>query len=259
MLQSGTSAPLVNVSRTPSSGTGAPAKPSQIRCAFRHEPPGAGGTRSRTRAFVPLTKMDIPSVSTPAAAFVAGLATSLHCAGMCGPLACAIRAKPAQYHIGRLISYTAVGALLGGVGWSVRAVLDGNFARFVPWLLAAVLVIIGFGLDKKIPQPRFVSRILFRVKLSKTLGWLTPLLPCGPLWLMFGVAILAGTWLSGAALLASFAAGTIPLYALLQTGMLKLQSRGPTPWLPRFQQALALTAAALLVWRAMLPSHDCCH
>ena len=73
------------------------------------------------------------------------------------------------------------------------------------------------------------------------------------------VAILAGTWLSGAALLGSFAAGTIPLYALLQTGMLKLQSRGPTPWLPRFQQALAFTAAALLVWRAMLPGHDCCH
>jgi uncharacterized protein len=200
--------------------------------------------------------MDISSVSTPAAAFIAGLATSLHCVGMCGPLACAVRAKPLRYHATRFISYTMVGALLGGVGWSVRSVLD---ARFVPWLLAVVLVLIGFGLDRKIPQPVFVSRLLLRVRLSHTLGWLTPLLPCGPLWLMFGVAILAGTALSGATLLGSFAAGTIPLYALIQTGVLKLQSRGPTPWLPRIQQSLALIAAALLVWRAMLSGHDCCH
>jgi hypothetical protein len=122
-----------------------------------------------------------------------------------------------------------------------------------------VLVVIGFGWDKKIPQPQFISRLLVRVKLSQTLGWLTPLLPCGPLWLMFGVAIVAGSWLSGALLLGSFAAGTIPLYALLQAGVLRLQARGPVPWLPRVQQALALTAAALLVWRAMLPGHDCCH
>ena len=203
--------------------------------------------------------MDIPSVSTPAAAFVAGLATSLHCAGMCGPLACAVRARPTTYHSTRFVSYTVVGALLGGVGWSVRSVLDGNFAHFVPWLLAAVLVVIGFGLDRKIPQPKFVSGILLKVRLSNTLGWLTPLLPCGPLWLMFGVAILAGTWISGAMLLGSFAAGTVPLYALIQAGIFKLQSRGPSPWIPRIQQTLALTAAALLVWRATLPGHDCCH
>ena len=202
--------------------------------------------------------MDASAISTPLAAFVAGLATSLHCAGMCGPLACAVRCKPASYHASRIVSYTIVGALLGGVGWSVQEFLDGDLAKFVPWVLAAVLVLVGFGLDKRIPQPRFVARFLVRVRLSKTLGFLTPFLPCGPLWLMFGVAILAGTALAGAILLASFAAGTVPLYWLLQAGLLKLQSTSRAAWVPRVQQFLAFTAAALLVWRAMAPGHSCC-
>lgn len=202
--------------------------------------------------------MDVSAITTPLAAFAAGLATSLHCAGMCGPLACAVRCKPAGYHASRIVSYTIAGALLGGVGWSVQEFLDGDLARFVPWVLAAVLVLVGFGLDKRIPQPRFFARFLVRVRLSRTLGFLTPLLPCGPLWLMFGVAILAGTALAGATLLASFAAGTIPLYWLLQAGMLKLQSTSRATWVPRVQQFLALAAAALLVWRAMAPAHSCC-
>jgi uncharacterized protein len=204
--------------------------------------------------------MDASTISTPLAAFVAGLATSLHCAAMCGPLACAVRCKPASYHLTRIASYSLAGAILGGVGWTIRGYFDGHLAHLVPWILAAVLVMIGFGLDKRIPQPRFLSRLLLRVRLSRTLGWLTPLLPCGPLWLMFGVAILTGSWLSGAMLLASFAAGTVPLYWLLQAGVWKLQQRGPTPWLPRMQQLLALAAAATLVWRTVLIDQGgCCH
>jgi uncharacterized protein len=196
--------------------------------------------------------------STPIAAFAAGLATSLHCAGMCGPLACAVRAKPLAYHLSRLISYALAGALLGGVGWSFRSMLDENLSRSVPWVLAGVLVLVGFGLDKRIPQPPAFARLFARVRLSRTLGFLTPLLPCGPMWLMFGVAVLTGSVGRGGLLLGSFAAGTIPLYALLQAGAFKLQQRGGGAWLPRIQRALALAAAALLVWRAMLPDHDCC-
>jgi uncharacterized protein len=202
--------------------------------------------------------MDASALTSPMAAFVAGLATSLHCAAMCGPLACAVRCKPVNYHGTRLAAYTAAGALLGGVGWSVRGYFDGHAAHWVPWLLAAVLVIIGFGWDKRIPQPRFISRILIRARLNRALGWLTPLLPCGPLWLMYGVAILSGSALSGALLLGSFAVGTIPLFLLLQAGIWKLQQRGSAAWLPRAQQFFALGAAALLVWRTILIDQGGC-
>ena len=33
--------------------------------------------------------MEMPEITGPMAALMAGLVTSLHCAGMCGPLACA--------------------------------------------------------------------------------------------------------------------------------------------------------------------------
>lgn len=201
--------------------------------------------------------MDLSAATTPLAAFVAGLVTSLHCAGMCGPLACAMRVQPANYHASRLISYTVTGALLGAIGQSARAVLDSNFARFVPWTLAIILVLVAFGLDKRIPQPRFISRLLLRVKLSGSLGWLTPLLPCGPLWLMFGVAVLTGSWWQGSMLLASFAAGTIPLFWILQSQFLRLQ-QGGTAILLRTQQGVALLGAGLLVWRSLAPAHDCC-
>ena len=204
--------------------------------------------------------MDASTLTTPLAAFVAGLATSLHCAGMCGPLACAVRCKPATYHGTRLAAYTSAGALLGGIGWSARGYFDGHASHWVPWLLAGVLVMIALGLDKRIPQPRFIRRVLIRARLDKTLGWLTPLLPCGPLWLMYGVAILSGSVLSGATLMASFALGTIPLFLVIQAGILKLQQRSRVVWIPRIQQAFALLAAGLLVWRAILIDQGgCCH
>ncbi|HVU32789.1 MAG TPA: sulfite exporter TauE/SafE family protein, partial [Opitutaceae bacterium] len=59
-------------------------------------------------------------INSPTAAFLAGLVTSLHCAGMCGPLACTlmpvrsgrtgeIAADPQTvstvYHVSRLAGY----------------------------------------------------------------------------------------------------------------------------------------------------------
>jgi len=201
----------------------------------------------------------IGSIATPIAALVAGLSTSVHCTAMCGPLACALRVRPLEYHASRLVSYTMAGALCGGIGQTVAQFLQGSTARIVPWAFAIVLVILGLGLEKRIPQPRFIATLLLRVRLNRSLGWLTPLLPCGPLWLMLGAAAITGSWWSGALHLASFAAGTIPLPFLLQSRILKIGS-GFSPYAARWaQQGLALSSAGLLVWRALLPLHASCH
>ena len=69
---------------------------------------------------------ELAGITGPITALVAGLITSLHCAGMCGPLACAL--MPAKrddadpqlvstvYHVTRLAGYTVLGALAGGIG-----------------------------------------------------------------------------------------------------------------------------------------------
>ena len=67
---------------------------------------------------------ELAAITGPGTAFFAGLVTSLHCAGMCGPLACAImpaakdnsdpQVVASVYHITRLAGYTALGALATG-------------------------------------------------------------------------------------------------------------------------------------------------
>ncbi len=202
--------------------------------------------------------MDIEA-ATPLAALVAGLATSIHCTAMCGPLACAMRVRPAEYHATRLVSYTLAGALCGAVGQTIASFLQGSSARVVPWVFAAVLIMLGFGLEKKIPQPRFVANLLLRARLNRSLGWLTPLLPCGPLWLMLGATALTGVWWSGALHMAAFALGTVPLPLLIQSRALSVQGKLSPRAARRMQQVLALGSAGVLVWRATLPLHACCH
>ncbi|NBX60811.1 MAG: sulfite exporter TauE/SafE family protein, partial [Opitutaceae bacterium] len=68
----------------------------------------------------------LAGITGPGTAFIAGLVTSLHCVGMCGPLACALMpavrndADPqvvaTTYHLTRLAGYTLLGAVAGGVG-----------------------------------------------------------------------------------------------------------------------------------------------
>lgn len=203
--------------------------------------------------------MDASQLTTPLAALVAGLVTSVHCVGMCGPLVCSVRANPAHYHASRFAAYALAGAFCGALGQSAALVFRGTPARLAPWGMAIVLLLLAFGLEKRLPQPRFVARWFVRVRLTKSLGWLTPLLPCGPLWLMFGVAVVAGSWWRGAGLLAAFAAGTIPLAWLAQAQVLRLQGALSPNALRWTQQSLAFISAALLIWRATFPDHGSCH
>jgi sulfite exporter TauE/SafE len=203
--------------------------------------------------------MVTPEILTPLAAFAVGIATSLHCSVMCGPLACALRVRPAEYHLSRTISYSVAGALAGATGEVAVNLFQGDASRILPWALAAVLVGMAFGLERRLPQPRFLASFLLRARLNRSLGILTPLLPCGPLWLMLGAAALTGSGWSGALHMLCFAVGTIPLPWLLQVQATRLQRRFSPLLLRWAQQGVALLSAGILIWRASIPLHACCH
>jgi sulfite exporter TauE/SafE len=131
-------------------------------------------------------------------------------------------------------------------------------SQFTQWFLAAALLMLALGLEKRIPQPLWLSRLLFRIRLRSALGWVTPLLPCGPLWLILGAAFVSAHWLSGALLGGAFAAGTIPLFLLLQHGWGRSLQNASPRLLPRLQQTLLVVSASLLLWRSLTP-HGCCH
>lgn len=207
---------------------------------------------------------------TATAAVLAGLTTSVHCFAMCGPLACAgcARATPAghsrarvmsAYHLSRIISYTLVGALFGLLGEGAMLVFTVVAPKWLPWVLVAFLVAAALGLGEWAPRIPVMSQILrganrVSAALSPTaragtLGALTPLLPCGLLYALFGTALLTGSAGGGAQLAAGFALGGAPALTLaqLQTSWIR---RLPASARFLIQRAIPLTAALVLAWRA---------
>lgn len=208
-------------------------------------------------------------MTTTAAALVAGLATSLHCVGMCGPIACGLgtlaksegeRLTAASlYHGSRLLSYAIIGAICGALGQQPLKWFFDSPVVLLPWVMVAVLLIMAFGLDKKIPRPailnRFTARARFKAcKLSAcggatAMGLLTPFLPCGPLYLVFGTALLAGSAAKGAEFTLAFGLGTVPLLWLAQHQFHRLRAKMTPLAMGRMRRGLALVTALVLMVR----------
>jgi sulfite exporter TauE/SafE len=208
-------------------------------------------------------------VHTTVGALLAGLVTSVHCAGMCGPLACGLAAMPASegerlaaasaYHGTRLAAYTVIGAACGALGQQPLAWFFSSPAVVLPWILVGVFLIFGLGLEKRLPRPAMLLRVSARMRLRTrrlspvtsgvVLGGLTPLLPCGPLYLLFGAALLSGSALRGAEFALAFGVGTVPLLWLAQRQLHRLGPRFSRGALVRVQRSLALVTALVLAWR----------
>lgn len=213
--------------------------------------------------------MDLSAIQSPATAFVAGLVTSLHCAGMCGPLACLLMPRAhegpsflsiaATYQTARLAIYTLLGALAGGLGLLAIDWVDRwqtTPARFLPWALVLFFLAVALRLDRILPKPAFFSRYLHRqtgrfLRLPRLaagglLGLATPLLPCGPLYLLLGLCLMTQSPLRGAEFALAFGLGTLPLLWLVQSGFVSWQGRLKPSHLSLLQRGLALLAATVV-------------
>lgn len=202
-------------------------------------------------------------------ALIAGMVTSLHCAGMCGPIACGLSAMPATdmerwlsataYHCSRLTAYATVGAICGAIGQQPLKWFFGSPAVLLPWILVVVFLIFAFGLEKKLPRPvsllRFAARLRFKtakmtpIRSGMALGLVTPLLPCGPLYLLFGASLLTGSALQGAEFALTFGIGTVPLLWLVQHQFQRVRLWLSPVAMMRVRRSLALVSALVLAWR----------
>jgi sulfite exporter TauE/SafE len=212
---------------------------------------------------------ELAGITGPASALLAGLVTSLHCAGMCGPLACSL--MPARrneadphtvatvYHLSRLAGYTVLGALVGGIGRVPLSFIGEGAMRYLPWLLVLFFVAVAVRFDQRLPRLPVLGRVYAtvaarlrggsRVRAAALLGAATPLLPCGPLYFLLSLALLSGSALRGAETLLAFGLGTVPLLWLAQANFHLIRVKIGPVWLGRIQTAMALAVAALLVWR----------
>ena len=166
------------------------------------------------------------------ALFVIGLFSSLHCVGMCGGIMLSQsitinnnskfeNLKPSLlYNLGRLISYTILGGIVGGLGsiFSLSTFTQG----FISLLAGIFMVFMGLNIYG------FKSLRFFNIKLpwSKCsnssnkkrtpfiVGLINGFMPCGPLQAMQVYALATGNIVSGALSMFFFGLGTIPLMLL---------------------------------------------
>lgn len=169
--------------------------------------------------------------------FLIGLLTGTHCVGMCGGILLSQTAsrklgtpKSAQlkaslaYNAGRVISYTAVGALFGALGTVISYGADVKSMVFTMTGLA--VSIIGLNMWGLIPSLRALAprqsgfcglSANFRRKFvgrPLIIGLLTGLMPCGSLYAMWLCAMERGSALWAALVMLSFSLGTVPVMAV---------------------------------------------
>jgi uncharacterized protein len=176
-----------------------------------------------------------------------GMASSLHCASMCGPLIVVASAHlgggtvppisrllawQAVYHAGRGITYGVSGALLawaGGVLTSLgRGRTLGGILQISLGLGLLVLAILQLARRRGVPASSgaqgaagLLASLLRRLVTSGrgagmlALGLLTGLLPCGVLYAALARSVAASSALEGSALMLAFWLGTVPLLGLM--------------------------------------------
>lgn len=206
---------------------------------------------------------------TTIAAFSAGLATSLHCVGMCGPLACAVSSKAKSrdhalletfsYHFGRLISYTLIGSMAGLIGQQPLSYFFHSPAAILPWMMIPFLLVTAFPGLLKLPRLNFLARPYYKAKFwaqnkpagvaGGLLGLISPCLPCTPLYLIFGVCLLSGSPVTGALLAFCFALGTVPLLWAAQSSTRLITRIIPAPWRNRLRSTFLVAVTVMLFIR----------
>lgn len=210
--------------------------------------------------------IDPATITGPVPAFAAGLITSLHCVGMCGPMACAFACGPddrdhplavtSVYHLVRILAYGVIGAAAGWIGQAPLNAFHASPARFLPWLLVFFFLAMAFRLDRYLPKPEWITRRVFALvgRLRKwpkmgsaaVLGAATPFLPCGPLYMVFGLAMVMGSPAVGAEFLLAFGLGTLPLLWVTHSQYLRLRMKLSARWIGRLQQGLAFGMAVVI-------------
>jgi hypothetical protein len=203
------------------------------------------------------------------AAFVLGLVGSLHCAGMCGPLALALPsgtqgslnyvAGRVSYNFGRIVTYVVVGLVFGLVGQSL--VLAG-VQRWVSIALGLMLLA-GLLASRKLslwqPTTRMVqwlkTRMAFLLRKRSVfalglLGLLNGLLPCGLVYVAAVGATATGSALGGAEYMLTFGLGTVPMMLLISMSG-RLIPMGLRLRLLKAVPVAVFLLAALLILRGM--------
>lgn len=200
--------------------------------------------------------------------FSIGALGSLHCVGMCGPLAMSLPFYEqhgnrkfiaiAFYNIGRITTYTLLGLLFGLTGRGLYLFGIQQWISLIAGVsILCILVLpkifhfsIAGNFIKQQSVLSFFSRYISagnNMGSFYTAGFVNGLLPCGLVYVAIASSVATGSIAMGALLMFSFGLGTLPLMiATIAAGKLisvQLRNRlkALVPWL------VALVAVLLII------------
>ena len=166
--------------------------------------------------------------------FLIGVLTSVHCIAMCGGI-CLSQCAPQKdtstnrfaalrpsllYNVGRVISYTIIGGIIGAIGQVVS--FSGAMKGVVQILAGIFMVIMGLNMLNIFPwlrkfnprMPKIFAKRIYAGRQSNSplyIGLLNGLMPCGPLQAMQLYALSTSDPIKGAVSMFLFSVGTVPL------------------------------------------------
>jgi len=180
--------------------------------------------------------------------FIIGLLGSLHCVGMCGPIALALPivgnskieliVSRLLYNLGRILTYAFFGFIFGLIGDRIQLFGLQQIVSIVLGSLIILRLIIPqqYSFIKITFIQKAVGRLkqefsrMFGINSMKSLfiiGLLNGFLPCGFVYVGIAGAIATGDALQGAGFMALFGLGTLPIMfaASLFSSVLSIKAR----------------------------------
>jgi len=224
-----------------------------------------------------------------------GLLGGLDCAGMCGGLVAAMTFRPSMppenqvirlqtmplasaasgpdtkplfINAGRILSYTAIGAVAGAAGstaWILNNILPVQRSLFM--LSSVLMLLIGIwllGLGQPLAfaerlgqrfwkriQP-FAARRFSATRPGELMlaGAVWGFVPCGMVYMVLLAALSAGNALDGAMLMAAFGLGTLPNLLLIGAGSQWLSCLGGAAGIRRAIASIIILLGLIGVYRA---------
>lgn len=212
-------------------------------------------------------------------AFMIGLAGSLHCMGMCGPISMLLPGDKSKrgryilgrvvYNLGRISTYSLLGLLVGLAGEQIALFTSQK----VLFIIVGSLILIAFILPARWRQSLdvlpYVSRLNNFIKSSLSVfykkhslfaqlvfGMLNGLLPCGLVYAALSGAFLMSEAWESVLFMALFGLGTLPMmlgFAFLGNSIRKMISFKPKVI---YTFSYIILAIWLIFKGVNLPSHQ---
>lgn len=194
------------------------------------------------------------------AALLVGLAGSLHCVAMCGPLAMIVPLRGNRslnilgYNFARILMYALLGWLFGTLGARITFLEGGQRLSIVIGVVVLVVFVLPMLLPNLFPETR-INRIITTKYTSLArpviqykgfaapvlLGMVNGLLPCGLIYVSLSGAVATGSGLSGAAFMAAVGLGTFPAMFFMMAVRKYFKS-----WMQRGSRVMLTVLAGIL-------------